>query len=80
MRQFLIDLLKGLESAVAPASGCHHAITYAQYGSDETGWDDKLAVWINGKGGEQPRCFFIEPDDESKSADEIIREIAAQVI
>jgi hypothetical protein len=47
MRQRLIDLLKALEAVIPPPRNCHHALTFASYGSDEAGWTDQLAVQIN---------------------------------
>lgn len=61
MRQYLIDLLKCLEAAIPPPANCHHAITFAQFGSDETEWEDRLALQIN-RGGIF-HCIFLDDDD-----------------
>jgi hypothetical protein len=61
MRQQLIDLLKTLESAVPPPPNCHHAITFARYGSDEAGWVDKLALQVNYCG--EFYCYFLDEGD-----------------
>jgi hypothetical protein len=73
MREQLLEFLKALETAIPPPEKCHHAITYAQYGSDEHGWKDKLALQI-GHGGKF-HCFFIEPGDFEKPAKTLIDEI-----
>ena len=46
MRQKLIMLLKHLEAALPPPLGCHHSIMYSQFGSEETGLEDKLMLQI----------------------------------
>lgn len=61
MRDFLIKLLKELECRVPPPLNCHHCITYAQFGSDKTGWEDRLALQVNRDG--KFRCFFLDKDD-----------------
>lgn len=73
MRQFLIDLLKALEAAVPPPALCHHAITYAQYGSDETGWEDRLAIQVN-RGGKF-QCLFLDDGDFRIPAAFVVAEI-----
>lgn len=60
-RQFLIDFLKQLESAVPPPPNCHHCLTYAQYGSDKDGWQDRLALHINVDG--KFHCLFLDEND-----------------
>lgn len=61
MRQWLIDVLKALEAAVPPMPGGHHAMAFAQYGSDADGWTDKLALHIHNAG--RFLCFFLEDED-----------------
>jgi len=75
MRAFLIDLLKRLEELIPPPPNCHHAITYAQYGSDEAGWSDRLVLQVNE--GCKFQQFFIGPEEEAKSALDLAEEIAA---
>lgn len=75
MRQFLIDLLKGLEAVVPPPENCHHCITYAKYGSDDAGWEDRLALQVNQNG--TFHCFFLsEGDDLAETADQVISTIS----
>jgi hypothetical protein len=71
MRQFLIDTLKGLESAVPPPQHCHHAITYVKYGSGEDG----LALQLNHGG--KFYSFFINEDDAEDSPSRIIDYVVA---
>ena len=66
-------LLKRLEEELPPPPLCHHALTFAQYGSDKKGWEDKLAVQINFGG--VFKCFFIENADQEKHVYEVIDEI-----
>lgn len=75
MKQFLIDLLRELESAVPPPKNCHHVISYAQYGSNESGWEDRLAVQVNRNS--VFHCFFLDDDDMRKSPDQIVAGIVA---
>ena len=63
MRNYLIEFLKMLEVAIPPPVNCHHALTYAQYGSDADGWQDKLALQINLLG--EFHCIFLQEDDLS---------------
>ena len=75
IRQFLVDVLKGLEAAIPPSKNGHHAITFARYGSDEAGWNDKLALQINDNG--IFRCFFLDEDDLDRMPEQIIAEVKA---
>lgn len=59
--QSLIELLKKIESAIPPPEKCHHALTFAQYGSDEAGWEDKLCLQVNIGGKFQQ--FFLDDED-----------------
>ena len=82
MKQFLIDFLKALEEAIPPPAHCHHALTYARYGSNEEGWKDKLALQINDAG--VFKCFFLDDVDFSNSMPEngfdlIIQEIVTYI-
>jgi hypothetical protein len=73
MRNYLIEFLKMLEVAIPPPENCHHAITYARYGSDADGWQDKLALQINLLG--EFHCIFLEEDDLSLNAEKTVKEI-----
>lgn len=67
MKELLIKFLKTLEEVVPPPVECHHAITYAQYGSDEIGWEDRLALRINVAGDE--RVLFLDTGDLENEID-----------
>ena len=76
----LINFLKALEAAVPPPPHCHHALTYARYGSEEKGWEDRLALQIAATSSEvtgEPifYCLFLDDDDLCKPVDELIIEI-----
>lgn len=73
MREQILEFLKLLEQELPPASGAHHAITFAQYGSDATGWEDVLALQISFGG--LFHCFFLESGDLERGAD-LIQQIA----
>ena len=79
MRQFWITFLKELERLVPPPANCHHAITYAQYGSDASGWEDKLAVQVNTSG--VFLCIFLDESDCDCGPDDLAgaRHLAEQV-
>lgn len=62
LRESLLTFLRGLEIAVPPPPNCHHALTFARYGSDEVGWVDKLALQINHEG--KFYCFFMDEGDD----------------
>jgi hypothetical protein len=63
----LIEFLKQLEAAWPPPENTHHALMYAQFGSDEAGWSDRLALQVFKAGRFQ--CFFLEDADLDKPAE-----------
>lgn len=80
--RFLINLLKELEKSFPPHAGCHHAFTYAQFGSDEAGWSDRLLltmsiVKFDGLGAQQSefQVLFIDEGDFEKPMPDLIRDI-----
>ena len=74
MRQWLIDMLKRLEFLVPPPPNCHHAITFAQFGSEEDGWQDRLALQVNRDG--KFHCFFLDDEDCHQEPVAIADEVA----
>lgn len=78
MKAYLIELLKQLEQRIPPPPNCHHCITYAQYGSDETGWTDQLALQINRDG--KWHCFFLDQRNLDTSIQTTVDDIAGQVL
>jgi hypothetical protein len=89
-RLFILEFLKRLEDVIPPPTNCHHAITYAQHGSDLEGWTDKLAVHVHAPGvkfdplnlvrpvGQSSlhfQTFFLEAEDEDKSVMVLVEEI-----
>lgn len=75
MHQYLLDFLKELEKVIPPPENCHHALTFAQYGSSECGWDDRLALQVNIAGTFS--CVFLSAADLEKSVVELTEEIRA---
>ncbi len=61
MREHLLNFLKRLEKEIPPALKCHHAITFARYGSDQTGWTEHLAIQVNDSG--KFHTFFLDDGD-----------------
>lgn len=74
VREFLIAFLKLTEETIVPPAHCHHAIVFAQYGSDSTGWVDQLALQINDGG--KFFAYFIEPKDFGLGVGSLVAEIA----
>jgi len=74
MKQWLMTLLTSLETALPPPAGAHHAITAARYGSEETGWEDRLALHLM-LDGERVTLFL---DDDDFAADPAA--LAAEVV
>lgn len=74
MRTFLLETMKLLETIVIPPTGCHHAITYAQYGSDQDGWEDRLALKVLRDG--RFHCLFLDDSDFDKTPAELVADIA----
>jgi hypothetical protein len=70
MHRYLLDFLKELERVIPPPENCHHAFTYAQFGSNEMGWSDRLALQVN-IGGEF-HCLFLDPPDFDMSVVELV--------
>ena len=77
MKTWLIAFGKALEAAIPPAPKCHHALMYAQHGSDAAGWQDKLAlqVGVNGKF----YCWFLDDGDFETPVDELVATIVADL-
>lgn len=59
--KLLIDFLKALEEKFPPPKYCHHVICFARYGSDEDGWEERLALQLNID--HKFQCFFIADRD-----------------
>lgn len=76
MRAFLIEFLKQLETALPPPPHCQHSISYARYGSDDQGWDDKLALNIN-DGGMFDVLLF-DDDDFSGTPAQLVKAVLLQ--
>jgi hypothetical protein len=73
MRQKLITLLKALETAWPPPPKCHHVLMYAQFGSDQTGWEDRLLLQVNNNGVFYP--LFLDESDIERPVPSIVSEI-----
>lgn len=73
----LMNWLKAIETAIPPPMHCHHAITYAQFGSDDCGWEDKLALQINLDG--KFLCFFLEDYDFEMSIERFLPLLTLQI-
>jgi len=74
MRDYLISFLKHLEMLAPPPPNCHHCLTFALYGSDVTGWEEKLALQLNRRG--TFLCGFLEAEDFSHSPEELAEKVA----
>lgn len=72
-----MNWLKAIEVELPPPPRCHHAITYAQYGSDETGWEDKLALQLNIGG--KFFCFFLDDYDFEISVERFLSRLAFEL-
>lgn len=72
MRTRLLEFLRSLEQAIDPGCG-HHAITFARYGSDSTGWGERLALHVHFHNGSQ--TLFLEEGDLEKPAAQLTAEI-----
>jgi len=72
-RSFLINTLKLLEQSSPPPKNAHHAITYARYGSNEDGWEDRLALQVNVDG--TFHCLFLDAEDFAKTPQALVSDI-----
>lgn len=75
-RDQLLGLLRDLETAVPPIEGTHHAIFRCQYGSDERGWEDRLAIRVSGP---VIRNLFLEQSDFEKPRALLVADCVARV-
>lgn len=73
MKEKLIAFLKLLEKVVIPCPRCHHSITYAQYGSDVVGWEDRLVLNIMLR--QQFHVLFLDDEDLEKDPVVLVREV-----
>lgn len=73
VHSYLLHLLKQLEEKVTPPQGCHHAIMFRKYGSDESGWEDKLVLQMSLSSGLWN--LFLEELDFSRATDVLIADI-----
>lgn len=74
MRDYLLQFLKELEIAIPPNIG-HHAITFNQYGSNETGFIDKLGLQISHGPVPEFDCYFLDKEDFDQSPSSLVAEI-----
>jgi len=68
----LMLFLKSLEGALPPPEHCHHAITYARYGSDDTGWEDRLALQVMLSRPKRNVTLFLEPGIIDQKIDDLV--------
>lgn len=71
----LRETLKALEKVFPPPPGQHHALTFCRYGSDATGWEDKLALRLRGPGADAVTTFFVEDHELQQPVDELVAAI-----
>ena len=62
-----MSFLQTLEENIPVAKGSHHVLRFAQYGSDEVGWDDRLCLEISLPSGIER--FFVDDQDLRGSAE-----------
>lgn len=75
MRAYLLQLLKTLEQRLPPPAG-HHTISYAQYGSDTAGWDDRLALHV--RRPTEVVTLFLDDADLEKPIDQLVDDIVRE--
>ena len=73
MTSKLIGLLREIENAIPPPTNCHHVLTRAQFGSDEKGWEERLALQVNQDG--KFWCFFLGDADFEKTPKVLAHEV-----
>lgn len=78
---YLRALLKALEERLPPprhpdaVAASHHGITFCRYGSDDTGWTDKLGLHIHLADPFRSQTIFVEDADLEKPVDVVVSEI-----
>lgn len=78
MRDYIMRFLKLLEENIPPPERCHHVITFAQFGSDETGWNDRLALQVNDQG--KFYCFFLDDEDFTLDPEHLVLGVMANLV
>lgn len=71
--EHLIGFLKELEAQIPPAQDRRHVLHWGQYGSDLSGWKDKLCLTLNVHG--KPVLIFIEEGDLGKPIPQLVAEV-----
>ena len=61
LAEWIMEFLKALEAELPPPTGQHHSLTFAQFGSDATGWEDKLCLGFRKSNGSQN--YFLDDRD-----------------
>lgn len=69
---FLLDLLKGLDTAIEPRLGHHHCVQHMGYGNPDTGFEARLALVLHLEAGMYP--FWLSPHDFSKTIEALVEE------
>lgn len=76
------SFLELLEKRLPPPMCCHHSIHFAQYGSDATGWEPRLALSLHlaqADGSSTYSTLFLEAQDGKKPASVLVSEIVRLV-
>lgn len=66
-------LLQALEAAVPPPDGQHHAITFNRYGSDVSGWQERLGLHV--RVGAGFATFFLDDADFARPIADVVSEV-----
>ena len=69
----MLQFLKLMEGRITPEPGTHYALMCTQYGSDATGWEDRLTLVMNNGYGKNLKLFFDE-DDLVKPTEQLVDE------
>jgi hypothetical protein len=76
MFEYLLSFLKALEDQIPPPLGCHHSIHCGSYGSDLTGWQDKLCLTLV-PSEKNFKLVFFDPVDLGKPIEQLVNEVHA---
>jgi hypothetical protein len=77
MHAYLMRLFAILEALYPPRLNGHHHLVSVAYGSDEDGWEPKLALTLSMS---EFHTFFIEPADFDKTPEALADEITGLMV
>lgn len=83
MEAHILAALKAIETAFPPPEHCHHALLVTRYGSDETGWEDRLTLAMvleDAENGKRFHRLYFDGEGELEDPVKLVAEIRELLI